>query len=260
MYILYVLEINKVYNEECLDGMSAIDDGSINLILCDLPYGTTENKWDSPIDLTKLWKQYKRVTRQNAAIILTAQCPFDKVLGASNLEMLRYEWIWEKEAGTGFLNAKVAPLKSHENILVFYQKAPTYNPIMVPGKPYKTKKTKPSSNWVDYRSRSQDGKGYDAPVVTENDGWRYPKTILRFDRDKPKLHPTQKPVALFEYLIQTYSDECDLVLDNCIGSGTTAIACLNTRRSYIGFEMDKTYFDLCVERISGHHVPAALPF
>ena len=196
-----MLSLNTIYNEDCLEGMKKIDDASVDMILSDLPYGTTENKWDSIIPLDRLWEQYKRITKADAAIVLTAQCPFDKVLGSSNLDMLRYEWIWEKEAGTGFLNAKVAPLKSHENILVFYSKAPTYHPIMVPGKPYTTKKTKPSKNWKDYRSRASNGQSYTEPVVTVNEGGRYPKTVLRLDRDKNKLPPTQKPVALFEYLI-----------------------------------------------------------
>ena len=226
---------------DCLEGMKEIDDGSVDMILCDLPYGTTQNKWDSVIDLDKLWKQYKRVIKQNGAIILTAQSPFDKILGSSNLVMLKYEWIWEKEAGTGFLNAKKSPLKSHENILVFYNKQPVYNPQMEKGIAYVCKKGGGTTN---YNKDSKDN------IVTTNKGERYPKTVLRFNRDKNKVHPTQKPVALFEYLIKTYTNEGDLVLDNCIGSGTTAVAALNTKRNFIGFELDKGYYDIANKRIA----------
>ncbi|WP_214780822.1 site-specific DNA-methyltransferase [Exiguobacterium sp. s22] len=222
--------------------MKRIPDKSVDMILCDLPYGTTRNKWDSIIPLDKLWEQYARVIKDNGAIVLTAQTPFDKVLGASNLKLLRYEWVWQKDAGTGFLNAKKMPLKDHENILVFYKKPPNYFPQMRTGfKAYKTKKGHHGTNY-----------GNDSGAVTESNGERYPLTVLSFCRDKQKLHPTQKPVALFEYLIKTYTNEGDVVLDNCMGSGTTAIACLNTNRNYIGFELDETYHTLLTERINAH--------
>jgi site-specific DNA-methyltransferase (adenine-specific) len=220
--------------------MKLIDDNSIDMILCDLPYGTTQNKWDSIIPLDRLCENYKRVIKDNGVIILTAQTPFDKVLGYSNLKMLKYEWIWQKEAGTGFLNAKKMPLKDHENILIFYKKPPIYNPQMSEGKPYNIKKGGGTSN---YNKDSKEN------IVTNNDGNRYPKTVIKFPRDKDKFHPTQKPVALFEYLIKTYTNEGDLVLDNCIGSGTTAIAALNTKRKFIGFELDTTYCSLANQRI-----------
>lgn len=222
---------------DCLEVMKSIPSGSVDLILCDLPYGMTRNKWDSVIDLTALWSEYKRVC--GGAIVLTAQTPFDKVLGASNLQMLRYEWVWRKESGTGFLNAKRAPLKDHENILVFYGKLPTYNPQMRTGfKPYRCKKGGETSNY------NQSGI-----VTTESSGERYPVTVLEFPRDKAKLHPTQKPVALMEYLIRTYTNEGDTVMDNCMGSGTTGVACMNTGRRFIGIEMDAGYFQIAQNRI-----------
>ena len=231
------MELNKIYNEDCLEGMKRIDDKSIDMILCDLPYGTTNNKWDSVIPLDKLWEQYNRVIKDNGAIVLTAQTPFDKVLGVSNLKTLKYEWIWSKTQGTGHLNAKKIPLKNHENILIFYKKLPTYNPQMTKGKAYTQKSGRSSSNYNKQVS-----------VVTENKGFRYPLTVQQFKSEKG-LHPTQKPVALFEYLIKTYTNEGETVLDNCMGSGTTAIACLNTNRNYIGFELDEGYYEVAVNRI-----------
>ena len=193
---------------DCLEVMKDIPDKSIDMILCDLPYGTTKNKWDSIIPLDKLWQEYERIIKDNGCIALFGQTPFDKVLGSSNLKLLKYEWIWEKESGTGFLNAKKMPLKSHENILIFYKALPMYNPIMTAGKPYKCKQGSGSDNW-NY-NKEQGGH------ITENNGERYPKTILKFNRENG-LHPTQKPVALLEYLIKTYTNEGDIVLDNCMG-------------------------------------------
>ena len=238
------MEINKIYNMDCLEGMKRIPDKSVDMILCDLPYGTTMNKWDSIIPLDKLWEQYERVIKDNGAIVLTAQTPFDKVLGVSNLKMLKYEWIWEKESGTGFLNAKKMPLKNHENILVFYKKLPTYSPQMRTGfKPYTVKKGHHGTNY-----------GTDVGAITVSNGERYPLTVLKENRDKERLHPTQKPVALFEYLIKTYTNEGETVLDNCMGSGTTAIACMNTNRNYIGFELDEGYYEAAIKRIDNHEV------
>lgn len=227
----------RLLRGDCLELMKTIPDTSVDMILCDLPYGTTRNKWDSVIPLDALWREYRRISR--GAIVLTAQTPFDKVLGASNLDMLRYEWIWRKEAGTGFLNAKRAPLKDHENVLVFYETPPTYNPQMRQGfKPYKTTKGGETSNY--------NASGI---VETESNGERYPVTVLEFQRDKDKLHPTQKPVALMEYLIRTYSNEGDTVLDNCMGSGTTGVACVNTGRRFVGMEQEAKYFDIAINRI-----------
>ena len=236
------MKINKIYNEDCLEGMKRIADGSIDMILCDLPYGVVRCKWDTVIPFEPLWEQYKRVIKPNGAIVLTAQTPFDKVLGCSNLEMLKYEWIWQKTESTGFLNAKKMPLKKHENVLVFYKKQPIYNPQMTEGKPYKYKK--------DCISSENYGNSNGTDLIINN-GKRYPVSIIEFKKDKG-LHPTQKPVALFEYLIKTYTDPGELVLDNCMGSGTTAIACMNTQRNFIGFEMDKGYYDIACKRIEDH--------
>lgn len=223
----------------CLELMKGIPDGSVDMVLCDLPYGTTQNKWDSVLPLDQLWHEYKRICK--GAIVLTAASPFDKVLGVSNLRMLKQEWIWRKESGTGFLNAKKAPLKNHENVMVFYAKPGIYNPQMRIGfKPYSCVKGGETEN---YRPSGE--------VTTVSDGSRYPLTVLDFPRDKSKVHPTQKPVALMEYLIRTYTHEGMTVLDNCMGSGTTGVACVNTGRKFIGIEMDAGYFEIAQKRIAG---------
>jgi site-specific DNA-methyltransferase (adenine-specific) len=233
---------------DCLEVMATIAPASVDLILCDLPYGTTQNKWDSVIPLDQLWAHYNRIAKPNAAVVLTAQAPFDKVLGASNVSALRYEWIWRKEAGTGFLNAKRAPLKDHENVLVFYREPPTYNPQMRTGfKPYKGKYSAKNLGSDNYGSSALSGE-----VHREYEG-RYPLTVLDFPRDRNKVHPTQKPVALMEYLIRTYTNEADTVLDNCMGSGTTGVACANTGRNFIGIERDPGYFEIARKRIEAAH-------
>ena len=233
------MEIDKIYNMDCLEGMKQIPDGSIDAIICDLPYGTTANKWDSIIPLDQLWAQYKRIIKRGGPIVLFAQQPFSTILGASNIAWLKYEWIWQKEAGSGFLNAKHAPLKDHENILVFYNAQPTYNPQMRKGTPYKCKKGGVSSNY--------DNK--DKNIVTINEGERYPLTVIKFDREQDAFHPTQKPVDLLRYLVKTYTNEGDTILDNCMGSGTTAGACLKEKRHFIGFELNKEYYDKACLRI-----------
>ena len=231
--------INTVLQGDCLELMKDIPDKSIDMILCDLPYGTTRNQWDSIIPLDDLWKQYERIVKENGAIVLTAQLPFDKVLGTSNLNLLKYEWVWVKQQGTGFLNAKKMPLKATENVLVFYKKPPTYNPQMRTGfKPYICKSGKGSNNY-----------GEQVQVVTESNGERYPLNWIEVKYDKEKLHPTQKPVALFEYLIKTYTNEGDLVLDNCAGSGTTGVAARNTNRNFILMEKEKEYIDIINKRL-----------
>jgi len=316
--------------------MKDIEDKSVDMILCDLPYGTTQNKWDSIIPLDKLWLEYKRIIKDNRAIVLTCQTPFDKVLGSSNLNMLRYEWIWAKNKATGHLNANITPMKEHENILVFYEDLnkcktkqtnnfielrryfleeqikcnlsnsqfnkllgnemashyfsiksqwvlPTeenYKKLQVTGyfnKSYEilkelykkeqelihlslmdnftynpqglTKKTIPTIR----KGKSGNGSNYgksdkDAIQLYEN----YPKDLLYFESEHKPLHPTQKPVLLMEYLIKTYTNEGETVLDNCIGSGTTAVASINTNRNFIGIEKDETYFEVANKRIVDH--------
>lgn len=224
---------------DCLELMKEIPDGSIDLILCDLPYGTTKNKWDCVLPLDKLWEQYDRIIKKDGAVLLFAQTPFDKVLGSSHIRALKYEWIWTKTEATGFLNAKKMPLKAHENILVFYKTLPTYNPQFSTGKPYRYKKENISS------SNYGDSHGTD---LIENDGKRYPQSVVQFKKDKG-LHPTQKPVSLLEYLIKTYTNPGETVLDNCMGSGSTGVACINTGRRFIGMEIDPGYFDIAKQRI-----------
>ena len=232
----------KLLHGDCLELMKQIEDKSIDMILCDLPYGTTQNKWDSIIDLEKLWIQYCRIIKDNGAIVLFAQTPFDKALGASNLKMLKYEWIWDKKLGTGHLNAKKMPLKKHENILVFYKKLPIYNPQFSIGEPY--------DKGFGFGESSNYGK--QTAVTHKNEsGKRYPTSILDFTNAnrQNRLHPTQKPVALLEYLINTYTNEGMQVLDNCMGSGSTGVACVNTNRDFIGIELDEDYFNIAKERI-----------
>lgn len=236
------MEINKIYNEDCLEGMKRIPDKSIDMILCDLPYGTTACKWDVIIPFEPLWEQYKRIIKDNGAIVLFGSEPFSTLLRSSNLKMYRYDWIWEKEQGANFMNCKYQPYKVHETISVFSKKAHHYYPQMTEGKPY-----------ISGKGTSGDITKNVIKTQTINAGTRYPRSIIKFNTDKRKsLHPTQKPVALCEYLIKTYTNEGNLVLDNCMGSGTTAIACINTNRNYIGFELDKNNFDICQNRIAEH--------
>ena len=229
--------MNKIYHGDCFDYMPLLVDKSIDLIICDLPYGTTHCKWDIPLDLEKLWGEYERVIKDNGAIILFSTPPFDKVLAMSNLKLFRYEIIWEKPYSTSHLMAKKAPMCSHENILIFYKKLPTYDPQMTKGHKRKTVKASSRktinveiwnehSNYVDYDS-------------TE----RYPRSVIKFgsDRLKERYHPTQKPQDLVEYLIKTFSKKGDLVLDNCIGSGTTAAAAIAQNRRFLGFEKDERF-------------------
>jgi len=242
-----MVKLNTIYNEDCLEGMKRIPDGSIDMILCDLPYGTTRNKWDTIIPLEPLWRQYNRIIKDNGAIALTAQTPFDKVLGVSNLKNLRYEWIWEKDKGTGHLNAKKMPMKVHENILIFYKRLPIYNPE-------KTKGHKPTNKNGKSKKQSTNYGKYEQ-LKTGGSTERYPRSVQKFNVANSAhgiVHPTQKPVELFEYLIKTYTNKGDTVLDNCMGSGTTAIACLNTDRQYIGFELDEDYYNIAQDRIKNH--------
>lgn len=228
---------------DCLKLMKEVPDKSIDMILCDLPYGTTQNKWDSVIDLDSLWEQYTRIIKDNGAIVLFSAEPFTSNLILSNLKMFRYDLIWSKPQGSDFLNANRKPLRSHENICVFYKKLPMYNPQKTLGKPYKAKSGSTTS--------SNFGK-FDSEWHTENaDGQRMPLTVINFANHSNvnKQHPTQKPVPLLEYLIKTYTNENDLVLDNCMGSGSTGVACLHTYRDFIGFELDENYFNIAKERL-----------
>lgn len=231
----------KLLNGDCLEEMKAIPDNSVDMILCDLPYGTTRNKWDTVIPFEPLWQQYTRIIKEHGAIVLFGQEPFASHLRISNESQYRYDWTWVKNRPTGFLNAHRMPLKDTEIISVFYKKLPTYNPQMRTGfQPYIVGSDTRSSN---YGKLNQNR-------VSKSDGERYPISTIKFNKDKDKLHPTQKPVALLEYLIKTYTNESELVLDNCMGSGSTGVACVNTNRNFIGIELDKEYFDIAEKRIS----------
>jgi len=225
---------------DCLELMKDIPDGSVDMILCDLPYGTTKNRWDTIIPFGELWKQYERIINDNGSICLFGQEPFSSVMRLSNLKMYRYDWTWIKDSGTGFLNAHRMPLKNSENISVFYKRIPFYNPQMRTGfKPYSVTQGKnKSSNY-----------GRQTGATTISDGERFPLTTVKFNRDKDKLHPTQKPVPLLEYLIKTYTHEGETVIDNCMGSGSTGVACVNTGRNFIGMELDEKYFKIAEQRI-----------
>lgn len=225
---------------DCLEKMHDIPDGSIDMILCDLPYGTTACKWDSIIPIDSLWFLYKRIIKKNGAIVLTAAQPFTTVLISSNFNDFRYDLKWIKKAATGFYNANRMPLRAHEDILVFYKSLPTYNPQKTQGKPYKCTRGSASDVYV----------GKDLPETNNEPGERFPLSWVEIKRDKEKLHPTQKPVPLFEYLIKTYTNEGDLVLDNCMGSGTTGVACKNLNRNFIGIELDPEYFKIAEKRIN----------
>ena len=230
---------------DCLDLMPLLPDNSVDLILCDLPYGTTACKWDSIIPFEPLWEQYHRIAKPDAAIVLHAAQPFTSALIMSQPGLFKYEWIWEKGHATGHLNAKKQPLRAHESVVVFYRGQPTYNPQMTHGHERKTA-TKRGDKTEVYGEQSFEAIAYDSTS-------RYPRTVQRIASDKQKiaLHPTQKPASLAEYLIRTYTYEGDVVLDNCMGSGTTGVACVNTGRNFIGMEMDAGYFEIAKNRING---------
>jgi DNA modification methylase len=236
----------NLFNGDCLEILETLSDKSIDMVFCDLPYGTTRNSWDSLIDLDKLWNQYNRVVKDNGAVVLTAANPFDKVLAMSNLKYFKYDWIWEKNKGTGHLNAKKLPLKAHEYVLVFYKKMPTYNPQFTYGhKPMNAVKQKKNMPKLD-KLRNY---GY-VESLSGNPGGstrRYPRSVIKIpvinNDSSDKWHPTQKPFELAEYFIKTYSNEGDVILDNTMGSGSTGIACINTNRKFIGIEMNREYFD-----------------
>ena len=235
----------KLYNGDCLEIMKNIPDKSVDMILCDLPYGTTACKWDTVIPFEPLWEQYNRIIKKNGAIVLFGSEPFSTELRHSNLKMYKYDWIWEKTKAAGFLNAHTRPLKAHEIISVFYKKRPTYNVQYTFGmKPYYKKNVSDGATSV-YGAIDKTG------IVKESkDGRRYPRSVIKFNNPNNKtVHPTQKPVALLEYLIKTYTNEGETVLDNCMGSGSTGVACVNTNRNFIGIELDENYFKIAKNRI-----------
>ena len=243
------MELNKVYLGDCLEVMKDIHDKSIDMVLTDLPYGMTACKWDTIIPFEPLWEQYKRIIKDNGAIVLTASQPFTSALVMSNVKMFKYEWIWEKTRATGFFDAKKRPLNDYEDVCVFYSKQPTYNPQMTEAqKIYKRGFVK---------IRKSDCYGEQKDFEQKESGLRYPKRIIKIQNADIKdiVHPTQKPVALFEYLIKTYTNEGDLVLDNCAGSGTTGVACKNLNRNYILIEKEPEYIDIINKRLLTNLAP-----
>ena len=237
------MEKNIIYHGDCIDGMKILQDNSVDMVLTDPPYGTTQNKWDTVVDMDAFWKEIKRVTKKNSAILIFTQMPFTATVVMSNPKMFRYEWICEKANATGFLNARRMPMKCHENVLVFYGKLPVYRPIMEHGKPYR--------RWLEDKNSSNYNaiKRLSSGTPT---GTRFPRDVLKVSWRSAfgkTLHPTQKPVSLCEYFIKTYSNKGDIILDPFIGSGTTAVAAINTERKYIGFEKEEEYFDIAQNRL-----------
>lgn len=241
---------NAIMHGDCLELMKDIPDGSIDMVLCDLPYGVTNNKWDSIIPFEPLWEQYERVIKTNGAIALFAQSIFAYKLGLSNEKLFRYDLIWHKQGkATGFLNANRMPLRNHEHILIFYKQLPVYNP-------QKTKGDKNYSKGSHSRGKKQTNNNYgkfDQSFESEPTTDKFPLSIVSFPSVHPPIHPTQKSDLLCEWLIKTYTNENEIVLDNCAGSFTTAIACLNTNRHYICMEKEKKYFDIGEKRIADWH-------
>lgn len=239
------MQINKIYHGDCLDIMPQFPDKSIDMILCDLPYGTTACKWDKVIPFEPLWEQYNRIIKNRGAIVLTASQPFTSKLVMSNFNMFKYEWIWDKiNLYTGSLLANKYPLKRHENIIVFCNGTPKYNKQMRKGQPYSMKRN--TKGVGEYNSNVY------KRIKTINNGDHNPCSVIEIEggnKSEKGLHPTQKPVALFEYLIKTYTNEGDLVLDNCAGSGTTAIAAINTKRNYVLIEKKSKYIEIIKNRI-----------
>lgn len=228
---------------DCIEELKNITDKSVDMALCDLPYGTTQCSWDIVIPFDKLWKELNRVCKTNAAMVFTASQPFTSLLINSNIKNFKYNWIWEKSKATGYLNSKKQPMRAHEEVCVFYRKQPTYNPIMVNGTPYNKGEA----------HRPTDVYGSQKSVLVKNDsGLRFPRTVQYFktaESEGKVLHSTQKPLALIEYLIKTYTNEGDLVIDPVMGAGTTGVAAINLKRKFIGIELDEAYFQAAEKRI-----------
>lgn len=237
-----------LYNGDCLEVMKQIPDKSVDMILCDLPYGTTVCKWDNTIPFEPLWNHYKRIIKNNGSILLFGSEPFSSQLRLSNLKWYKYDLYWKKEKPTNFMQLKRRPGKLTENICVFYDKQPTFNPQMV------KHEGKLVKNFPKGKFNSIVSSKWNKQIIPYNDtGYRYPGDILEFRREKlgTTVHPTQKPVSLLEYLIKTYTNENETVLDNCMGSGSTGVACKNLNRSFIGIELDEKYFRIAEDRING---------
>lgn len=248
--------MNVIWHGDCLEQMDLfIADNSIDLILCDLPYGTTACKWDTIIPFKPLWEQYERIIKPNGAIVLTATNPFASLLINSNMKLFRYEWVWYKNMTSGFALARKQPMRNHELILVFYKKQPVYNYIKEPRDMSPESAKRMNYDFTSLKGVNEQQAGIKkVQYIPESKDLSYPKTVKKWNGINPhnRLHPTEKPVDMFEYLIKTYSNEGNLVLDNCSGSGTTAIACLNTNRNYICIEKAEKYYNESVQRIKNH--------
>ena len=236
----------QLYKGDCLEIMRDIPDKSVDMILCDLPYGTTSCKWDSVIPFEPLWEQYNRIIKDNGAIVLLGSEPFSSALRMSNIMDYKYDLKWQKDQGSDFMLAKKKPLKDYEDIAVFYKKQPTYNPQMREGFKEWTKKDS-GNNVIGHLDKQEK-----AQIKQSNGNKRYPISILKFNRIRNGLHPTQKPVELLEWLITTYTNENEVVLDNAMGSGSTGEACMKTNRNFIGIEQDDKYFEIAYNRINGY--------
>jgi site-specific DNA-methyltransferase (adenine-specific) len=242
----YVFEKSKIIQGDCLEKMKLIPNSSIDMILADLPYGTTQNKWDSIIPLDLLWIEYERIIKDNGAIVLTAAQPFTSALVMSNPKMFKYDWVWQKPKGTGHLNAKKQPMRDKEDVLVFYKNQCTYNPQMEEGTPYKDKAGKDHS-----KKTSMTGSYGDYTNYREvNTGFRYPKQVRKFGVvERGTLHPTEKPVEMLRYFIRTYTNEGDIVLDNTAGSGSLGEACIYENRDFLLIEKEFNYYEIIKERV-----------
>ncbi len=247
-YCKTVVSRSTFYQGDCLEIMSHLETKSIDMILCDLPYGVTKNKWDSVIDLVEIWNSYERVIKDKGAIVLFGQDKFSARLMLSNEKLHRYNIIWQKTSPTGFLNAKKMPLRSHEDILVFYKLLPTYNPQKTTGHERKVSTANHKRNSVKTTNYGEHG------LTTYDSTERYPKSVLTFKTDKQKeaIHPTQKPVGLLEWLIRSFTNEGEIVMDNCFGSASTAIACEKSNRKFVGMEKNNEYFTSAISRVSAY--------
>lgn len=244
------MELNKIYNEDCLEGMKQIPDKSVDMILCDLPYEIINSKWDKVIDFEKLWEQYERIIKDKGAIVLTAKGYFTYKLIASNEKLYRYKWVWLKNNATNFINAKNKPMTKHEDVLVFSKGVTANgNTNRMNYYPQGIRQINRASKEGISKTGNHVGERPSHKKYYTQEYTNYPNDVLQFALDKNPIHPTQKPVSLFEYLIRTYSKKGETVLDTCMGSGTTAVACVKTGRNYIGFELDETYYKQSVERV-----------
>lgn len=235
----------ELYHADCLEQMKYVPDHSIDMIFCDLPYGTTQNAWDTVIPLEDLWMTYNRIVKENGAIVLTASQPFTSVLVGSNIKQFKFEWIWKKTIGSGQMNIKRQPLKIHESVLVFYKKPPTYNEQKTKGKPYSIIRKESSLKESSYGKQKTHEKS--------NDGFRHAQSIIEISNPRIRGgHPTEKPVSLCEYFIKVYSNEGDTVLDNCMGSGSTGEACVKLNRNFIGIEKEYEYYEMAKKRLNNN--------